>query len=347
MSLASFAAHFKPSSDAPMHKHVSFSVLHGLVDPATGQPAVRCFAEVYPGYPVRKHVPDGMRAWDVPFDAYDPPDFTHANVEAGPVWAHPPRLDDQMWAALREQGHPVWDVSLGKLTFVKVGDAIAVDDDVGVDGLPRRRMLNPAGRTGLAGRGILGKYGQNPASDLIVARRNRTTKKREFLTILRADTKQLSTTGGMVDPEDTDEVAESATTGLVKAGIRELIEEALSNGDEVLEELKAFLKTAGNLRCIDGGFVDDVRNTDHAWMVTGVFVCLLPDELADKIELQERNDEASGIAWRTYDEIVEHPAGVFASHKTYFAKADAYIATLLQERVVAASTDRATKVARR
>ncbi len=51
-------------------------------------------------------------------------------------------------------------------------------------GLP----LNPRGRTGMTGRGLLYNWGPNHAADPIVTRINPETKKLEFVAIQRKDT---------------------------------------------------------------------------------------------------------------------------------------------------------------
>merc|ERR1712127_808956 len=59
---------------------------------------------------------------------------------------------------------------------------------------------NPVGRTGMIGRGLLGKYGPNHAADPIVMRPLKTDpKKFEFVAIQRGDTKEWAIPGGMVD----------------------------------------------------------------------------------------------------------------------------------------------------
>ena len=63
----------------------------------------------------------------------------------------------------------------------------------------RSRPLNPRGRTGLEGRGILGKCGANFAADPIVTRVNPETKLIEMLAIQRKDNGEWAIPGGMVD----------------------------------------------------------------------------------------------------------------------------------------------------
>ena len=51
----------------------------------------------------------------------------------------------------------------------------------------RGRPLNPRGRTGLAGRGLLGKWGPNHAADPIVTRLHPTTNQLQVVVVKRTD----------------------------------------------------------------------------------------------------------------------------------------------------------------
>ena len=63
-------------------------------------------------------------------------------------------------------------------------------------GLP----LNPRGRTGLAGRGSLGKWGPNHAADPIVTRLHPQTNQLQMVAIERGDQKDVwAIPGGFVD----------------------------------------------------------------------------------------------------------------------------------------------------
>lgn len=88
------------------------------------------------------------------------------------------------------------------------------------------RPRNPVGRTGLTGRGLLGKWGPNAAADPIVTRF--AGEKLQMVAILRADVQQWAIPGGMVDYGERAHAA---------AG-REFSEEALNVGahNEGLEE---------------------------------------------------------------------------------------------------------------
>jgi ADP-ribose pyrophosphatase len=127
------------------------------------------------------------------------------------------------------------------------------------------RPQNPIGRTGLKGRGILGKCklcysvfvhkyligGPNHAADPIVSRI--IDGQLQFVAIQRHDTSEWAIPGGMVDPGE----QVSATLK------REFTEEALNGvDDKQLDELWS------KATPIYKGYVDDPRNTDNSWMET-------------------------------------------------------------------------------
>ena len=118
------------------------------------------------------------------------------------------------------------------------------------------RPLNIRGRTGLTGRGVLGKWGPNHAADPVVTRWRRLetgdikvdeTSGRpilEFVCIQRRDTGVWTIPGGMVDPGERvsatvkREFMEEAmdSTGTAKDNIEELksiVNDFFDEGDEV------------------------------------------------------------------------------------------------------------------
>ena len=64
---------------------------------------------------------------------------------------------------------------------------------------PEGRPLNPRGRTGMRGRGLLGKWGPNHAADPIVTRFHPETGVLQLVAILRADVRRWALPGGMVE----------------------------------------------------------------------------------------------------------------------------------------------------
>lgn len=175
--------------------------------------------------------------------------------------------------------------------------------------------LNPSGRTGIIGRGILGRWGPNHAADPIVTRWKKSENKHlfneeshkqilQFVAIQRKDSGEWALPGGMVDCE------EIVSTTLK----REFMEEAMNLLDKSVEDAVKIEKKIEEV-FKDGieifrGYVDDPRNTDNAWMETvatlfhddnGVYVGMLK---------LHAGDDAVGVKWVDLDRSLK----LYANH---------------------------------
>lgn len=115
--------------------------------------------------------------------------------------------------------------------------------------------LNPGGRTGLRGRGILNAWGPTLAADAIVTRPGTHSGTKEMLAIVRGDNNNLSTVGGKLNVNPHNVPIETP----LEAAIREHVEETtiwVDLSDAVI---------------LHKGNVDDERNTDNAWLETVIF----------------------------------------------------------------------------
>jgi len=151
--------------------------------------------------------------------------------------------------------------------------------------------LNPTGRTGRSGRN-LGSWGENAAADPVVVAG--TGASRRVLLLLRSDVRQWAFPGGMVDPGET----------APAAVVRELQEE--TGVDLTGRAPDAILRRA---------YVDDWRNTDHAWVASTAALYLLPDVLP-----AQGADDALQAAWVPFhgvdqlvDDLAEH-GGLYSAH---------------------------------
>ncbi len=107
--------------------------------------------------------------------------------------------------------------------------------------------LNPTGPTGIKGRGLLGKWGANFAVDPIITR-----EKDGNLEVI-----VIAKEGGIRIPGGMNEKGENFLT----TAVREAEEEVLAKIDPELAVL------------VYQGYVDDPRNTDHAWTeLTGYLI---------------------------------------------------------------------------
>lgn len=186
------------------------------------------------------------------------------------------------------------------------------------DGYP----LNPVGRTGIIGRGLLGRWGPNHAADPIVTRWkrddtgvvevDRSTGKRilQFIAIQRRDSGEWAIPGGMIDPGET----VSATL------MREFMEEALNfleknntEREDLQNSIAEFFRKGDE---IYKGYVDDPRNTDNAWMETVAMNFHDEDSsVVGKLALQA-GDDARNVRWMD----MNHEINLYANHSEFIKK---------------------------
>lgn len=246
----------------------------------------------------RVKVPDDKVPWSASFPDYQPQDFTDPKSK-GKEWADPDVSDPDF--------HPKWNSIDSKIDRQSHVGEYSV-----VDGRPR----NPLGRTGLMGRGILGKWGPNHAADPIVTRwkRDDNGEKQsdeasgkpvlQFVAILRGDVKQWAIPGGMVDPGE-------VVTATLRREFAEEAVNSLAKTDEERRKLERSFETLfENGVEVYRGYVDDPRNTDNAWMET--VAVNFHDENGSGVgatELQA-GDDAVGVHWHDIDCRME----LYASH---------------------------------
>lgn len=117
----------------------------------------RCRNSIYPGTNglERFMVSDENVLWSKSYENYCPNDYTAKHIDGQP-WADP------------ELGNvhfkPQWNTIDGTV------DRTSYNGIYELEKFGERRPLNPMGRTGLRGRGLLGRWGPNHAADPIVTR---------------------------------------------------------------------------------------------------------------------------------------------------------------------------------
>ncbi|XP_069134941.1 putative nudix hydrolase 6 [Argopecten irradians] len=266
---------------------------------------VKARCEVYPRTTDVKRfkVKDEYVKWQVDCPDYNPTVYTSEGVLKGPVWADPDLLEEGVQKEVKISWNSI-DGKVSRKSFMG-------DYKIGDDNLPR----NPSGRTGLKGRGCLGRWGPNHAADPIVTRWLRDEKEEkvkggdgrnvlQFVAVQRRDNKQWALPGGMVDPGE-------VITQTLK---REFGEEAM-NSLEMSEEEKRNIEVAIDDLFHKGveiykGYVDDPRNTDNSWMET---VALnFHDESGKGVSKIQLNagDDAIGVQWMDLTSKLE----IYASH---------------------------------
>lgn len=266
-------------------------------------------ATPYPQSTVKRfQVPDDNVPWEVDLPDYSPVNYTAPIVLKKPPWA------DYDLMSMHPSARP-------PLAYNRLDDEYKVNraSHMGPyrvkDGLP----LNPMGRTGVVGRGLLGRFGPNHAADPIVTRWKRTSggvmldggkKVLEFVAIQRRDNSQWAIPGGMVEPGQ-------VVTQVLKAEFGEEAMAKLSVTDAEREKISRQIdRLFHNGVEVYKGYVDDPRNTDNAWMET-VAVNFHDDtgEIFSEFKLQA-GDDAAAVRWQR----VSGNIPLFASHVSILEK---------------------------
>lgn len=229
------------------------------------------------GYPERFPVPNAKRAWEHPMPEYAPPLYEsprlieqdRTKVPGG--WADPAEVSREEFYVWSKSGY----------THSYEGP-IKHDPETG-------RPLNPLGRTGIAGRGALGKWGPNHAADALLTRVSEETGLLEILLIKRRSG-EWAIPGGMVDGGETP----------LEAAYRELVEESGVSLD------------ATTPRLVYQGMGDGPRNTDNAWIETSAYHFHLSAESDTAKSAPIAGDDATGAEWKMITPALI--ASLYANH---------------------------------
>ncbi|XP_023328432.1 ADP-ribose pyrophosphatase, mitochondrial isoform X2 [Eurytemora carolleeae] len=252
----------------------------------------------------RTSVPEDKVNWSEVWEDYKPVEFTAPFVLTA-TWADPP---------LGTPGFdPKWNSVDGKVNRKSFNGEYSV-----VDGAPR----NPEGRTGIQGRGVLGRWGPNHAADPIVTRWrrnkegvveiNQSTGRKilEFVSIERKDGGGWAIPGGMVDP------GETVSATLKREFMEEAMDSTTKNEEENAKNAKMLDEYFLNGEEIYKGYVDDPRNTDNAWMET--VAVNFHDDTGEKVGRWQlkAGDDAKSLEWKPISGMIT----LYASHKDFIQK---------------------------
>lgn len=254
----------------------------------------KCREEFYSTTDVKRfQIPEeNLVFYEIDYPEYQPTDFTAEETKTA-EWADPENRSE--------------------LKFNQIDGAVDRRSFEGHYKIKNGVPINIKGRTGVIGRGLLGKWGPNHAADPIV-----TTWKRDqdnnivhneesglpilkFVAIQRDDTGEFAIPGGMCD------AGENVSQSLK----REFGEEAL-NTDQFPDRKAVIdeLLTAGEL--IYQGYVDDPRNTDNAWMETQVYNFHDEDGKLRFLKLEAGSD-ATHVEWQEINSSIS----LYASHSKF------------------------------
>ncbi|KAL7677493.1 hypothetical protein ACOME3_003731 [Neoechinorhynchus agilis] len=237
-------------------------------------------------------VPDDKVCWSEEWADYKPFEFTHSTVLSLPPWADPENaltlqfntVDGSRTSKVDRRSH------IGKYTIEP----------------QTNRPVNPEGRTGISGRGLLGKWGPNHAADAIVTRFNPENRDLEFIAIKRKDSGEWAIPGGMVDS------GEKVSTAVT----RELAEEALGMGASAAAASYVNELLSPLAKLIYQGYVDDPRNTDNAWMETSVYNFHDNDNSVCAHFDLKAGDDAVNVQWMSVKQVLNERT-LYASHAEF------------------------------
>ncbi|XP_054733215.1 ADP-ribose pyrophosphatase, mitochondrial [Anastrepha obliqua] len=247
---------------------------------------ITCRNNIYPKSTVKRFsVPSEFVDWSTEYSKYIPPNYTAPHINGQP-WADPD--------IGCENFQPKWNELDGAVNRVSLNGIYKIENEY---------PINSFGRTGLRGRGLLGRWGPNHAADPVVTRWQRDadgnkiwnseTKKSilQMVAIQRHDNNMWAIPGGMVDPGE----KVSATLK------REFMEEALDSFDnqKMIEEF--FAKGVE----IYTGYVDDYRNTDNAWIETVAYNFHDDNGTAVGQLKLSAGDDAANVKWLSIDSSIK------------------------------------------
>ena len=167
--------------------------------------------------------------------------------------------------------------------------------------------MNPLGRTGLQGRGLLRHWGPNQAGDALVTRRSQAHPgKFEFVAIKRGDNGIWAMPGGRLEPgENVDECVR-----------REFEEEACAFDEEQMPEIRRALDEIFRSGIVAyHGVVHDPRCTDNAWMETRCYRVHIADDNVSQLLRVRGGDDASEAKWMLADDSCNEFHNLFANHR--------------------------------
>ncbi|XP_063694894.1 ADP-ribose pyrophosphatase, mitochondrial-like isoform X2 [Bolinopsis microptera] len=218
-----------------------------------GPAHLQCINVRYDGYgPDRTHVPLQRISWIKSFPRYMPSQYTSEDVLSKPQWADPPMDSPKVRV-------PAYNQLDGPVDRRSHHGNYKLDE-----GVPR----NPRGRTGMIGRGVLGRWGPNHTATPIITRwaRDKTGALREVEGKRVLETVAVRSRTGWALPCELVVPEDKLGFGTRRAFLTELVRNKTRTAAEDASKSLSQLFAEGTV--IYRGYVDDAKNTDNAWLET-------------------------------------------------------------------------------
>lgn len=242
--------------DVPQLAHALYSVEALLMDLVVDDFHLKIRAERAVGYPERQRIPIDEAPWAVPCADYDPPYYVSAPVLAS-------------------------DRSRGAGGWADPEDVTTMRDELEQRPAEHRdamgRPLNPRGRTGIAGRGSLGRWGANRSVSVVPVRRNPASGGLDVLLGAGGGAGPLQVSKGFLQEGEAPEDA-----------VRRIID--LETGWACPAQLES---------SVFEGYIYDPRQTDHAWIETCAF--LLEVEPTQRVDDDRPGSPFAELGWWPLD----------------------------------------------
>lgn len=221
--------------------------------------------------------------------------------EPMPEWSEPlvPKIDDFK----DKYSYVTNDYILNSIYFEYCDYYIKYieDEDINFAMLP----INPYAPTGIGGRGLLGKWGPNHLAEPIVITYDSFRNIYQLLVIERKDTPGIYALPGGI--KDSSECISITLT-------RELKEET-----NVILDIN-------NAIFIYSGYVNDSRNTDHAWLETCVYLFNINQSQREiLLNIMSTGNDAVNIKLTDIDNTNEIYKNLYPNHKEFVDIACNYI----------------------
>ena len=290
----------------------------------------------------RIEVPDKYVDWKQPFDDYIARRsfYMHVDVEMNLSME---KTDPKRWAESPTVSFEEKQILKTRITYINgktqtLGEANIMFDD---DNIP----VNPMGRTGMFGPGILGKNGPNQTANPIITRWAPFTMYPFYLSLknlnilfthdymlinifeliwsifrtfllmiphLEMLAIQDQNTKEWAIPGDVVEAGQTVPIWLQNKLCEEVLNQDLNITNTKLNTSINKILKGGQM--IYRGYGDDSRNTDSRWIETTVMHYHCPNKIATKIKLDKDDDEQK-IVWLPMTPLEVRYRNLYASHR--------------------------------